>query len=96
MENLLTFFTNTITKEGNIFTICYKNGEYIGEVKYIEYPPTKYQKEIYLMFHSDMGDVIEWIHKKSPLMSGDLNKINMLIRTDSLDKLHKFILGPAD
>jgi len=36
-----------------------------------------------IMTSADMGDVIEYIHKKSPLCSEDLTVINKLIRDDS-------------
>jgi hypothetical protein len=33
---------------------------------------------------TDMGDVIEYVHKKSPLSSEDLSYMNKLIRDHSL------------
>jgi len=32
---------------------------------------------------ADMGDVIEYIHKKSPLSSEDFTEVDMMIREDS-------------
>jgi hypothetical protein len=37
-----------------------------------------------ILISTDMGDVIEYIHKKSPLSSEDLSSINKLIRDHSL------------
>jgi len=41
------------------------------------------RQRVVIMTSSDMGDVIEYIHKKSPLCSEDLTVINKLIRDDS-------------
>jgi len=37
-----------------------------------------------VLISTDMGDVIEYIHKKSPLSSEDLSSMNKLIRDHSL------------
>jgi hypothetical protein len=40
---------------------------------------------------TDMGDVIEYIHKKSPLSSEDLSSINKLIRDHSLSVVENYL-----
>jgi hypothetical protein len=40
---------------------------------------------------TDMGDVIEYIHKKSPLSSEDLSSINKLIRDHSLREVENYL-----
>jgi len=38
-----------------------------------------------------MGDVIEFIHKETPLSSEDLNDLQMCIREHSLEQLNRFV-----
>jgi hypothetical protein len=63
----------------------YSNGNYSGSCTYVETrPQSKIQSgTIYLLTHSDMGDVIEYIHKKTPLTSDDFNEVQMGIREHS-------------
>jgi hypothetical protein len=85
----LNDFTKEIVVEGDKISVVYTNGEFKGECSYIERAPlTRLQSELmYILITSDMGDVIEYIHKKSPLKSEDINEIQMMIREDS----HEFI-----
>ena len=85
----LNDFTKEIVVEGDKITVVYTNGEFKGECCYIERAPlTRLQSELmYILITSDMGDVVEYIHKKSPLKSEDINEIQMMIREDS----HEFI-----
>jgi hypothetical protein len=50
-------------------------------------------KQIYQRFFiltdCEMGDVIEYIHKNSPLSSEDFQKVNLTIREHSLSTLNK-------
>jgi hypothetical protein len=43
------------------------------------------------MTNSDMGDIIECVHHKTPLSSEDFNKMNMEIRTHSKNIITEFI-----
>ena len=81
----LNDFTKEIVVEGDKITVVYTNGEFKGECSYIERAPlTRLQSELmYILITSDMGDVVEYIHKKSPLKSEDINEIQMMIREDS-------------
>jgi hypothetical protein len=81
----LNDFTKEIVVEGDKISVVYTNGEFKGECSYIERAPlTRLQSELmYILITSDMGDVIEYIHKKSPLKSEDINEIQMMIREDS-------------
>jgi hypothetical protein len=81
----LNDFTKEIVVEGDKISVVYTNGEFRGECSYIERAPlTRLQSELmYILITSDMGDVIEYIHKKSPLKSEDINEIQMMIREDS-------------
>ena len=83
----LNDFTKEIVVEGDKITVVYTNGEFKGECSYIERAPlTRLQSELmYILITSDMGDVVEYIHKKSPLKSEDINEIQMMIREDSYE-----------
>jgi len=86
-------FSTEVTREGDILTVTYKNGEFTGMCTYIERGGlTKLQPQrIYLLTTSDMGDVIEFIHKETPLSSEDLNDLQMCIREHSLEQLNRFV-----
>lgn len=43
------------------------------------------RQRVMIMVNCEMGDVIEYIHKKSPLSSEDLMVINMMIRDHSYE-----------
>ena len=43
------------------------------------------RQRVMIMVNCEMGDVIEYIHKKSPLLSEDLMTINKLIRDHSYE-----------
>ena len=49
------------------------------------------KQDVLLLVDVDMGDVIEMIHKKTPLSSEDFNGVNMEIRTDSLGRVENYI-----
>jgi len=79
------------TEEGTI-EIYYGEGEYTGSVTYVKYQMENLLmkgKPVYLMIHSDMGDIIELIHQRSPLSSDDFNDLNMEIRNHSREVLTK-------
>lgn len=86
-------FSTEVTREGDILTVTYKNGEFTGVCTYIERGGiSKLQPQsIFLLTTSDMGDVIEFIHKETPLSSEDLNDLQMCIREHSLEQLNRFV-----
>jgi hypothetical protein len=86
-------FSTEVTREGDILTVTYKNGEFTGVCTYIERGGlTKLQPQsIFLLTTSDMGDVIEFLHKESPLSSKDINDLQMYIREHSLEQLNRFV-----
>lgn len=49
------------------------------------------KQNVLLLVDVDMGDVIEMVHKKTPLSSEDFNGVNMEIRTDSLRRVEDYI-----
>jgi len=86
---ILNDFNTEIINESPIYRVEYSNGNYSGSCTYVETrPQSKFQSgTIYLLTHSDMGDVIEYIHKKTPLTSDDFNEVQMGIREHSLSRL---------
>ena len=79
------------TEEGTI-EVYYGEGEYTGSVTYVNYQMENLLmkgKPVYLMVHSEMGDIIELIHQRSPLSSDDFNDLNMEIRNHSRETLLK-------
>lgn len=86
-------FSTEVTREGDILTVKYKNGEFIGECVYVERSGmSRFQPhKVHLLTSSDMGDVIEFIHKESPLSSEDHNDLQMYIREHSLKTLQDYL-----
>jgi len=86
-------FSTEVTREGDILTVKYKNGEFMGECKYVERSGmSRFQpQKVHLLTSSDMGDVIEYLHKDSPMMSEDLNDLQMYIREHSLKTLQEYL-----
>ena len=94
-SNLLSPFTTDIILSGDTYVINYKKDEYVGNVIYKEHNMTGVNKpirqKVYMIISSDMGDVIEYINKISPLSDGDIITINKIIRDDSLSRLTEYL-----
>ena len=92
---ILNDFNTEIVNESPIYRVVYTLDNYSGTCTYTETSPqSKLQSgTIYLLTHSDMGDVIEYIHKKTPLSSKDFNEVQMSIREHSLNNLISQIGG---
>ncbi len=93
--DILNDFNIEIVNESPIYRVEYSIGNYSGSCTYTETTPqSKFQSgTIYLLSHSDMGDVIEYIHKKTPLSSDDFNEVQMGIREHSLSRLLDCLQG---
>jgi hypothetical protein len=89
---ILNDFNIEIVNEYPIYNVVYTLDNYSGTCVYQEnQSKSKFQSgNIYLLTHSDMGDVIEYIHKKTPLTSEDFNEVQMSIRTHSLNQLMNY------
>ena len=94
-SNLLSPFNTNIISSGDSYIITYKNDVYEGNVIYKEHNMTGVNKpirqKVYMIISSDMGDVIEYINKISPLTDGDITNINKIIRDDSLSRLQQHL-----
>jgi hypothetical protein len=88
MKELLEVFNKVINKSGSTITLTYCHHNFSGTCIYEQVTTKGLKKPIvqnFLVLNStDMGDVIEYMHKKSPLSSEDLSYMNKLIRDHSL------------
>lgn len=87
--------SETIREDEDIYKIVYKEGDFSGECVYRKVIMKGQSKPIVqqplVLIRVDMGDIIELIHKKTPLCSDNFNEINMEIRTDSRQRLNDFL-----
>ena len=92
---ILNDFNINVVDESPIYRVEYSLGDYSGSCTYTEtYPQSKLQSgTIFILTHSDMGDVIEYINKKTPLSSEKFNEVQMGIREHSLINLNRRIGG---
>jgi hypothetical protein len=95
MTQLLEVFNKVINKSGSTITLTYCHHNYSGTCVYEQVTTKGVRKPIVQNFlvltSTDMGDVIEYIHKKSPLSSEDLSSINKLIRDHSLSVVENYL-----
>ena len=88
MTQLLEVFYKVINKSGSTITLTYCHEDFLGTCIYEQMSTKGINKPIVqnflVLISTDMGDVIEYIHKKSPLSSEDLSSMNKLIRDHSL------------
>ena len=92
MKDFLEKFSTSVSGQNGTFIVQYENGDYKGYCKYVSFPKTRYQKDpIYLLTECDMGDVIEYVHKVSPLTSDELTEVSMEIRNHSLGVLMNYL-----
>ena len=95
MTQLLEVFNKVINKSGGTITLTYCHHNFSGTCVYEQVTTKGLKKPIVQNFlvltSTDMGDVIEYIHKKSPLSSEDLSSINKLIRDHSLSEVENYL-----
>ena len=88
-------FSTRISLTEHGYDVIYSEGEFTGTVSYVRYVSeigrVMKGKPVYLMTNSNMGDIIECVHQKSPLSSEDFNTMNMEIRTHSRNLIDEFI-----
>lgn len=87
-----------IQEDTDLYKVLYKEGEFSGECVYRKVSMKGINKpllqEVLVLLRVDMGDIIEYIHKKTPLCSDNFNDINMEIRTDSRERVNKYLTSP--
>ena len=94
-QSVLKKFSTGITKSEGHYIVTYSHGLFEGTCKYVgKSGMSRLQpKTIMLLTETDMGDIIEYIHKESPLTSEDHNDLQMYIREHSLQVIHLTING---
>ena len=90
-KEYLSDFNRRLSQEGDKVRVIYEKECYSGWCEYTMYKTIGKSKpikqDVWLLVNTDMGDVIEYVHKKTPLSSEDFNEVNMEIRTNSLTYL---------
>ena len=91
--NYLSDFNPTIEQNDDIYKVIYTSEDHNGYCTYQKYKPlSRFQQgDILQMTECNMVDIVAYINKKSPLNEGDLTKLQMEIRTDSLNRLKEFV-----
>ena len=93
MNEILDIFNPQVHQSGDTVSVLYEYQSFSGSCTYQEHTMKRTNKPIYQRFfiltECEMGDVIEYIHKNSPLSSEDFQKVNLTIREHSLSTLNK-------
>lgn len=98
MIEIFKEFKTEVQENNGTKTVVYTHPDHIhfsGVCVYNEVTTNGLRKPIKQSFlvltSTDMGDVIEYIHKRSPLSSEDLSSINKLIRDHSLSVVENYL-----
>jgi len=96
MEEILEVFNKVINKSGSTITLTYCHYNFSGTCTYQEVTTKGLRKPIeqsfFVLVSTDMGDVIEYRHKETPLTSGDLLLVDKDIRDHSLQYIKENII----
>ena len=93
MIELINKFSTSVSENNGSIKVHYNNtmvtGDQIIELTgFCEYRimevNNRFQQKAWLLINTDMGDVIEFIHKNTPLSGENLQEVNKLIRDHSL------------
>lgn len=86
MMDILNEFNTQVINQPPLYQVNYSLNNYSGTCTYKELNPiSKLQpNNIYILTNSNMGDVIEYMNKVSPLSPDDMNTIQLNIREHSL------------
>lgn len=94
-NNILKGISSDVEKSGEKIEVRYREGEFTGVCIYEEVimggvnKPIK--QKVLLLVDSDMGDIIEYLHKKSPMSEKDFQSVTMGIREDSLERVKNYL-----
>ena len=97
MSNYLSNIPTEVSQVDKEYHVIYKIEEegttIVGGCNYKEWEQrSRYQTEpVYILTQVYMVDIISYINEKSPLNEGDLTKLQMEIRTDSLNRLKEYV-----
>ena len=94
-QSVLKKFSTGITKSEDHYIVTYSHGFFEGTCKYVEKSGMSrlQPQSVLLLTETDMGDVIEYIHKEYPLSSDDHNDLQMYIREHSLQVIREHVRG---
>lgn len=96
MIDLINKFSTSVSENNGSIKVHYNNtivtGDQIIELTgYCEYRivevNNRFKQRAWILINTEMGDVIEFIHKNSPLSDDDLKDVNKLIRDHSLSRV---------
>jgi hypothetical protein len=96
MIELINKFSTSVSENNGSIKVHYNNtivtGDQIIELSgYCEYRivevNNRFKQRAWILINTEMGDVIEFIHKNSPLSDDDLKDVNKLIRDHSLSRV---------
>ena len=96
MIDLINKFSTSVSENNGSIKVHYNNtiitGDLIIELTgYCEYRivevNNRFKQRAWILINTEMGDVIEFIHKNSPLSDDDLKDVNKLIRDHSLSRV---------
>ena len=96
MIELINKFSTSVSENNGSIKVHYNNtivtGDQIIELTgYCEYRivevNNRFQQKAWILINTEMGDVIEFIHKKNPLADEKLQEVNKLIRDHSLSRV---------
>ena len=89
----------TIQKCEDSYRILYNIDDFTGYCDYKVFKMSGNTKPIsqtiHLLTSVDMGDIIEYVHKKTPLCSDNFSEVQMTIREDSRRRLMEFLHSPT-
>jgi len=94
MESVLDIFNPQVTQLGGTVTVTYCHGLYSGTCTYEETTlqgvNKKFKQRVYILTHTDMDDVIEYLYKMGEVTGPqDLSKISYDIQTHSRAQVEK-------
>ena len=96
MIELINKFSTSVSENNGSIKVHYNNtivtGDQIIELTgFCEYRimevNNRFQQKAWILINTEMGDVIEFIHKNTPLSDEKLQEVNKLIRDHSLSKV---------
>ena len=88
MNTVLDIFSPQVSQTGGTITVTYCHLNFSGyctyEEAYLQGKNKKFKQRIFLLTHTDMEDVIEYMYKTGSITGPqDLERVSMLIQTHS-------------
>ena len=85
MIALIDKFETTLSENNGSVMVHYRHDILTGYCEYrIIEVNNRFKQKAWVLINTDMGDVIEFIHKNAPLSDEKLQEVNKLIRDHSL------------